>query len=450
MKKYILFILGIFIANAQNSVITFEDDSFIASADLIVGGEADEVSIVVDPTDASNKVLKFVVGDGPFTNWWDAWNNVAGVTLPSLSNTAIASSVSFDIWTDVPPTAEMVTEGKSYGYMLKLEAPGNDNNVEKGFPTSGTGWENITVDLSNCDNKNGGNCNRIPQLTGSEFNKIAFFHWGGGDPSAPYLTGDQPLTIYIDNITYENGAVIPAPADPISEFTVDFETASGFTAAAGATTFAEANGYGTASLTNNDWWSNIQKTFDNPFDLSTQDRAFSMMIRGSRNSSITLKVEDSSDGNSNHEWRDDNTFEYDTPGQWKTIVFNASSLSNTNFDRVVIFFDIQTDKPADESTDTFDIDDVKFGSYAVLSSRHFEKLTNVNLYPNPSSDFININSADTIQEYSIYDLTGRVVKNSNPNSNNFIIDITALNKGVYLVKLNSGDKTGSIKLIKDN
>ena len=62
-----------------------------------------------------------------------------------------------------------------------------------------------------------------------------------------------------------------------------------------------------------------------------------------------------------------NTFEYDTPGEWKTIVFNASSLSNTNYDRVVIF-DIQTDRPADESTDTFDIDDVKFGSYAVLSS----------------------------------------------------------------------------------
>ena len=52
-----------------------------------------------------------------------------------------------------------------------------------------------------------------------------------------------------------------------------------------------------------------------------------MKIRGSRNSSITLKLEDSSDGNSNHEWRDDNTFEYDTPGEWKTIVFNASSLS---------------------------------------------------------------------------------------------------------------------------
>ena len=450
MKKYILFIFGVFIVNAQNTIITFEDDSFINQDDLIVGGEADEVSIVVDPTDASNKVLKFVVGDGPFTNWWDAWNNAAGVSLPSLSNTAVASSVSFDIWTDQPPTAEMVASGKSYGYMLKLESPGNDNNVEKGFPTAGTGWENITVDLSNCDNNNGGNCNRIPGLTGNEFNKIAFFHWGGGDPSAPYVTDNQPLTIYIDNITYENGGEIPAPASPISEFNVDFETASGFTAAAGAITFTEANGYGTASLTNNDWWSNIQKTFDNPFDLSTEDRAFSMKIRGSRNSSITLKIEDSSDSGSNHEWRDDTTFEYDTPNEWKTIAFDASSLNNTNFDRVVIFFDIQTNKPADESSDTFDIDDVKFGSYTALSSDHFEKLTNVNLYPNPSTDFININSAGTIEKYLIYDLTGRVVKNSNPNSNNFIIDITSLNKGIYFVKLSSGDKIGSIKLIKDN
>lgn len=450
MKKIIFLIsLFSFISNAQ-TVITFEGDSFITSSDLIVGAEADEVSIVVDPTDASNKVLKFVVGDGPFTNWWDAWNNAAGVTLPSLSNNAIASSVSFDIWTDQPPTSEMEAEGKFYGYMLKLEAPGNDNNVEKGFPTSGTGWESITVDLSNCDNNNGGNCNRIPDKTGDEFNKIAFFHWGGGDPSAPYLTNDQPLTIYIDNITYENGGVIPGPADPISEFTVDFETASGFTAAAGAISFVEANGYGTASQTNNDWWSNIQKTFDNPFDLSTQDRAFSMKIRGSRNSSITLKLENSSDGNSNHEWRDDNTFEYDTPGQWKTIVFNASSLSNTDFDRVVIFFDIQTDRPADESSDTFDIDDVKFGSYAVLSSRNFEKLKDVSLYPNPSKDFININSFDKVDGYSIYDLTGQVVKNSNPNSNNFRIDVTSLSKGVYLVKLNSGGKTSSVKLIKEN
>ena len=98
----------------------------------------------------------------------------------------------------------------------------------------------------------------------------------------------------------------------------------------------------------------------------------------------------------------------------------------------------------------FDVDDVKFGSYTALSSDHFEKLTNVNLYPNPSSDFININSADSIEEYSIYDLTGRIVKNSNPNSNNFRINVTSLNKGIYLVKLSSGDKTGSIKIIKDN
>ena len=434
MKKLILFIsLFSFISNAQ-TVLTFEDDSFVTASDLIKGPNADEVSIVTDPTDASNKVLKIIYSEN---EWWD---NHGGVTIPFTQTGALGGTFTFDIWTD-----HSAGTAGSYGYMLKLE--GNQSgggNIENSFAVAGAGsWQTITVDLADCTNATG-NCSGQDN-SASTFSKIFFFHWGGSNPSSP-----TPDTLYIDNVTYENGDVIPAPAEPVSEFTVDFETSSGFTGAAGATSFTEAGGYGTASQTNNDWWSNIQKTFDNPFDLSTQDRAFSMKIRGSRNSSITLKLEDSTNGGSNHEWRDDDTFEYDTPGQWKTLVFNASSLSNTNFDRVVIFFDIATDRPEDESTDTFDIDDVKFGSYAVLSSRHFEKLTNVNLYPNPATNFVNINSADTIDSYRIYDLTGRVVKRSSPYSNNFRIDVTSLNKGVYMVKLNSGDKTGSIKLIKDN
>ena len=65
MKKTILLITLIsFISNAQ-TVLTFEDDSFVTASDLIVGPNADEVSIVVDPTDSSNKVLKITYS----TNW---------------------------------------------------------------------------------------------------------------------------------------------------------------------------------------------------------------------------------------------------------------------------------------------------------------------------------------------------------------------------------------------
>ena len=117
---------------------------------------------------------------------------------------------------------------------------------------------------------------------------------------------------------------------------------------------------------------------------------------------------------------------------------------------VIFFFDVQTDATeADPVLDVFDVDDFVFGEFASLSTKNIS-LSDFTVYPNPATDFVNINSADTIDSYRIYDLTGRVVKRSSPYSNNFRIDVTSLNKGVYLVKLNSGDKTGSIKLIKDN
>ena len=115
----------------------------------------------------------------------------------------------------------------------------------------------------------------------------------------------------------------------------------------------------------------------------------------------------------------------------------------------MFFFDPQTEPNADPSLDVFEIDDIEFGVFSTFSSKE-NNLTDFTVYPNPATDFVNINSADSIDSYRIYDLTGRVVKRSSPYTNNFRIDVTSLNKGVYMVKLNSGDKTGSIKLIKDN
>ena len=44
--------------------------------------------------------------------------------------------------------------------------------------------------------------------------------------------------------------------------------------------------------------------------------------------------------------------------------------------------------------------------------------------------------------------TGRVIKQSNPNKSSFRLNINDLNKGVYLIKLNAGDKESTTKLIK--
>jgi hypothetical protein len=70
------------------------------------------------------------------------------------------------------------------------------------------------------------------------------------------------------------------------------------------------------------------------------------------------------------------------------------------------------------------------------------------LYPNPVRDVVNISAGESIQRVRVYDLTGRIVKQANPNTADFSLDVADLSKGVYFVKLNAGDREASTKLIK--
>lgn len=70
------------------------------------------------------------------------------------------------------------------------------------------------------------------------------------------------------------------------------------------------------------------------------------------------------------------------------------------------------------------------------------------LYPNPASDFINISTIEVVNKVRVFDMTGRLVKDFSPNKSNLSLDISDLNKGVYLVQINSGNKQGVAKIIK--
>ena len=113
----------------------------------------------------------------------------------------------------------------------------------------------------------------------------------------------------------------------------------------------------------------------------------------------------------------------------------------------IIFFDINNAASADLSDDVFLMDRFTFGEFATLSNSKIS-ISDVSLYPNPAKDFVNISAAEKIDFISIYDLTGRVVLKSEPNKENFNLNVTDLSKGVYLVKLNAGDKESTVKLIK--
>ncbi len=82
----------------------------------------------------------------------------------------------------------------------------------------------------------------------------------------------------------------------------------------------------------------------------------------------------------------------------------------------------------------------------LLSSSDIKLNKKTLLYPNPAVDDIHIEGLSDIKNYKIYDASGRLVKEGNPN--NDIINVSFLPKGNYMIQLIMKEKTISSKFIK--
>jgi len=83
-----------------------------------------------------------------------------------------------------------------------------------------------------------------------------------------------------------------------------------------------------------------------------------------------------------------------------------------------------------------------------LSNSDFENVTNVNIYPNPSTGVFNIDVEENIS-VEIYDILGKSVANQKLTIGSNSIDIANLESGIYVLKVvNSNGINKSFKLIK--
>lgn len=68
------------------------------------------------------------------------------------------------------------------------------------------------------------------------------------------------------------------------------------------------------------------------------------------------------------------------------------------------------------------------------------------IYPNPSDNYININSDENITDIKIFDITGKLVKQINNNNR---INISNFNTGVYLLSVTTDKGTGVSRFVKN-
>jgi hypothetical protein len=72
----------------------------------------------------------------------------------------------------------------------------------------------------------------------------------------------------------------------------------------------------------------------------------------------------------------------------------------------------------------------------------------VKVYPNPTNDYITIESKTLIEEVRIYDIYGKNVLQKNCQSNKELVNLYMLSSGAYFLQLLTNNQTQSVKIIK--
>ncbi len=93
------------------------------------------------------------------------------------------------------------------------------------------------------------------------------------------------------------------------------------------------------------------------------------------------------------------------------------------------------------------IDNVYFSNVA-LATETFGQ-AGVSIYPNPVRDVLTVDTKNTIDNISIYNMMGQQVISQNPNAASAKVTVSALQKGIYLVKVSAAGKLSTNRIIKN-
>ncbi len=154
---------------------------------------------------------------------------------------------------------------------------------------------------------------------------------------------------------------------------------------------------------------------------------------------ITIKLEDHTDANINHAVQLTNT----QINNWEEMEFDFSGAQSNTYDKIVIFFDIDS-----THVNPYYFDDIELiADPTITSTQNVINNSSVIVYPNPFNNNITINTIDA-QNINIYNSIGKLVFSSKINSRNQEIDLSELNNGLYILRVYSKSGIIQTKIIK--
>jgi hypothetical protein len=184
-------------------------------------------------------------------------------------------------------------------------------------------------------------------------------------------------------------------------------------------------------------WDALILDYGTAIDLSSNN-LLKIKIYTSKSIQILAKIEG---GIVAEKWSD-----WSTVNTWEEFTFDFSDFASNGNTKIALFFNgAQSDGTP---TDLYYIDDLRWES-GTLGIDDFKVSTEFNIYPNPSSDIVTINSSVEMNELLLSDISGKkVLKIKLENLKSYPLDLTSLKDGIYFLKINANNTLKNIKIIK--
>jgi len=93
------------------------------------------------------------------------------------------------------------------------------------------------------------------------------------------------------------------------------------------------------------------------------------------------------------------------------------------------------------------IDDIKIAKVSVATGIKNNSLTEIAIFPNPTSGMLNINATEVNSSVEVFSVIGEKVYSGNLLKGNNSLDLSGLANGTYIVKMNSDNQTINKKVV---
>jgi len=127
--------------------------------------------------------------------------------------------------------------------------------------------------------------------------------------------------------------------------------------------------------------------------------------------------------------------------EWETLTIVLEGDYSIEYDHIFIF--------GGENDKTYYFDDLQGPTLKSTAGLETFESLGINMYPNPAKDRITVNAKASIEKLTIHNLLGQRVITLQPKNSDVSIDISALNKGMYILQLESEGKVATAKILKN-